>query len=473
MQAMARLTVALAALLVCSGCLKKDPLFCDENSPCTDPARPFCDLQGEYAASEGIKRTCIPDPFPDGGFGGEPDAAGPRAIVSLATSGQQSCAVFNDGGLRCWGTGYLGRGYRETAETDGLPYRRGDIPTGGHVDEVAVDDGIICIRYRAGNVRCWGTDGDGRLGNGSGSDTVGDSETETPDMLNDVPLAGPAKQISLGYGHTCVLLESGDVHCWGNNQYGALGYGTLEFSIDDAADAGAISLGAPATQVAVGSFFTCALLESKQVRCWGVDDTGRLGYGQPGNVGDNEVPDDVDPVDVGGDVVQIATGNGHTCARLVDGEVVCWGHRNAHGHPEIDTDIGTDETPASVGPVDLGSAAKQIIAGSNMSCAVLESGSVRCWGDLNAAENGALGYGHEFPVGDDETPRDAGTLMLGGDVDFISSGGASRSHSCVKLVNGEVHCWGANGGAQLGLGHTEDIGDDEEPDSEDQVRILD
>ena len=62
--------------------------------------------------------------------------------------------------------------------------------------------------------------------------------------------------------------------------------------------------------------------------------------------------------------------------------------------------------------------------------------------------------------------------MLGGDVDFISGGGAKRTHSCVKLVNGEVHCWGANSGAQLGLGHTENIGDDEEPDSEDQVRII-
>jgi alpha-tubulin suppressor-like RCC1 family protein len=472
MQAMARLTVALAALLVCSGCLKKDPLFCDENTPCTDPARPFCDLQGEYAASEGIKRTCIPDPFPDGGVG-EPDAAGPRAIVSLATSGQQSCAVFNDGGLNCWGTGYLGRGRMESDETEGLPYRRGDIPTGGLVEEVAVGDRIICIRYRAGNVRCWGSDSDGRLGNGSATGAVGDFETETPDLLSDLPLAGPAKQIAVGFGHMCVLLESGDVHCWGSNLYGELGYGNEDYNIDDAAEADPVSLGAPATQVAVGSFFTCALLESKHVRCWGVDDTGRLGYGQPGDVGDNEVPDDIDPVEVGGDVVQIATGDGHACGLLVDGDIVCWGWRNAHGHPAIDDDIGDDETPASVGPVDLGSAAKEIVAGSNMSCAVLESGSVRCWGDLMAAESGALGYGGEYPVGDDETPREVGTLMVGGDVDFISSGGGPRLHSCVKLVNGEVHCWGANSGAQLGLGHTEDIGDDEEPDSEDQVRILD
>ena len=317
-----------------------------------------------------------------------------------------------------------------------------------------------------------GTDQDGRLGDGGDIVTVGDAETEIPEMLSDLPLAGPARQIAIGASHSCVLLESGDVHCWGSNLYGELGYGN-ENSIGDAGDSGPISLGAPATQIAAGSLFTCALLETKQVRCWGTAVSGRLGYGQPGDVGDNEVPDDIDPVDVGGNVLQIATGDTHACALLEGGDVVCWGDRDAHGHPEIDTDIGNDETPASVGPVDLGSAAKQIIAGSGMSCALLESGSVRCWGDLMAAESGALGYGGEYPVGDDETPRDAGTLMLGGDVDFISAGGASRSHSCVKLVNGEVHCWGANSGAQLGLGHTEDIGDDEEPDTEDQVRILD
>ena len=70
------------------------------------------------------------------------------------------------------------------------------------------------------------------------------------------------------------------------------------------------------------------------------------------------------------------------------------------------------------------------------------------------------------------TAYDADDRLAPGDVDFISMGGASRLHSCVKLVNGEVHCWGANAGAQLGLGHSEDIGDDEEPDSEDQVRII-
>jgi hypothetical protein len=86
----ALLAVALAA------CKVYDPLYCDVDKMCTDPARPFCDLEGEYPASDGIRHTCIPDPVPDGG--GRPDAgrsdggvqadaaAGPRRVAQLAVA---------------------------------------------------------------------------------------------------------------------------------------------------------------------------------------------------------------------------------------------------------------------------------------------------------------------------------------------------------------------------------------------------
>lgn len=69
------------ALAVVAACSKDDPLYCDEETPCTDPARPYCDLTGEHPASEGIGRTCIPDPFPDGGLG-DPADAGPDAAIT-------------------------------------------------------------------------------------------------------------------------------------------------------------------------------------------------------------------------------------------------------------------------------------------------------------------------------------------------------------------------------------------------------
>lgn len=114
-----KLASMLLISLVGVGCAKRDPLYCDEMTPCTDPALPFCDLAGEYPASEGIGRTCIPNPFdagmPDGAPGDAdpttPDAStGPDAAPTPpVTTGQAAVLVLgqpdfdsnleNNGGL--------------------------------------------------------------------------------------------------------------------------------------------------------------------------------------------------------------------------------------------------------------------------------------------------------------------------------------------------------------------------------------
>ncbi len=75
--------VLLIVLPAAPACKVYDPLYCDGPDGCTDPARPYCDLEGEYPASEGIARTCIADPFadagPDGGGGG-PDGGGAAGL---------------------------------------------------------------------------------------------------------------------------------------------------------------------------------------------------------------------------------------------------------------------------------------------------------------------------------------------------------------------------------------------------------
>ena len=144
----------------------------------------------------------------------------------------------------------------------------------------------------------------------------------------------------------------------------------------------------------------------------------------------------------------------------------------AMGHTDT---IGDDETPLSAGDVQTaasGSGVKviQIAAGGAHSCALLDTGNVRCWGDNNY---GQLGYGHTDTIGDDETPLSAG------DVQIVSSSSLSKviqiaagsSHSCALLDDGRVRCWGANYSGQLGYGNTENIGDDELPVSAGDVEV--
>jgi alpha-tubulin suppressor-like RCC1 family protein len=269
-----------------------------------------------------------------------------------------------------------------------------------------------------------------------------------------------------GRRHTCVLLEGGDVRCWGYNEYGQLGYGHVDQIGDDEvpSSVGAVPVGGVVVQLAAGRYHTCALLDDGNVRCWGYNWNGQLGYGHTEMIGDDEAPAGVDAVDVGGAVAQLAAGNSHTCALLENGAVRCWGANGAGqlGHGEWNP-VGDDEEPSSVAALDLGGRVVQLAAGGDHSCALLEGGAVRCWG-YNG--EGLLGYGHMNEIG--EAPTLAGNVNVGGRVVQLAAG---RYHTCALLESGAVRCWGYNWEGQLGLGHTDNIGDDELPSSADVVQV--
>ncbi len=264
------------------------------------------------------------------------------------------------------------------------------------------------------------------------------------------------------------------VRCFGRGDLGGLGTGTTEHVGDDEPASDGTDLAPPGTfegWPAAGptARHGCATTAGGELRCWGANDRGQLGYGHTQTIGDDETVLDAGPVDVGGAVGLVALGGAHTCA-VVDGNapgVRCWGANDRGqlglGHTD---DIGDDETPASAGPVDLGDVPVLIAAGHAHTCAVFQDGSVRCWG---ANDRGQLGLGHTSDVGDDETPAQVAAVPLPVPVDFVNTEfnglAVGRAHTCVVGQDQKVYCWGANGRGQLGYGHTEDVGDDETLDT--------
>ena len=139
--------------------------------------------------------------------------------------------------------------------------------------------------------------------------------------------------------------------------------------------------------IAAGDFHSCVVL-GPAARCWGFGGNGRLGYGNLTSIGDDETPGSVGPIEIGaGRTIQaISAGGNHTCALLDDGTVRCWGFGGNGRLGYVSTqDIGDNEPPASAGPVSLGGPAIAISAGEAHTCAVLEGGAVRCWGYGRAA----------------------------------------------------------------------------------------
>jgi alpha-tubulin suppressor-like RCC1 family protein len=231
---------------------------------------------------------------------------------------------------------------------------------------------------------------------------------------------------------------------------------------------GEVELGGAAVQIAVGFSHTCALLDDGTLRCWGSGELGALGYGNTDWVGDDETPEDAGPVDVGGDVVGVSANFGHTCAVLDGGSVRCWGANFSgqlgYGHTET---IGDDEAPAAAAHVDVGDTVEAIACGVQHTCAVLTGGAVKCWG---LGGYGGLGYADDESIGDDETPASVGTVDVGGTVTGLELG---DFHTCARLDDSAVRCWGWSWYQQLGhAGLLGDIGDDEPPSAAGDVPLF-
>jgi len=398
----------------------------------------------------------------------EPTAA---AAGQLDAGRLHTCAL-NAGVVRCWGagnSGQLGTGSPATIGDDEPPGAAPavDFGPGRFATAISAGDFHTCAVLDDGTVRCWGFGSDGRLGYGT-TQTLGDNESLTDVPPVDIGSGRTAVAISAGGAHTCAVLDTGSVLCWGFGEDGRLGYGDPA-SIGDDETPGTlapvqIGAGRTATAVSAGSQHTCALLDDKSVRCWGTNGTlfggdGRLGYGDTSliTIGDNETPATVGPVVLGAGATAISAGEFHTCAVLEGGAVRCWGNgadgRLGYGDEQR---IGDNETPGSVGPVEIGGPATAISV-SNHTCARLTNGAVRCWGPGTL---GRLGYANTSDIGDDEAPGAAGPVALGGATVAISAGG---THTCVRLGDGNVRCWGEGTFGRLGHGSESNVGDDETP----------
>ena len=203
-----------------------------------------------------------------------------------------------------------------------------------------------------------------------------------------------AAAVSTGSNHTCALLSTKTVDCWGYNGEGELGNGTTT----DSSVPVAVKRLTGVISVSAGFNYTCALLITKTVKCWGDNSFGDLG--------DGTTTDSSVPVAVKGltGVAAIASGDWQACARLSTGTVKCWGY-NVLG----DLGDGTSTGPGfcsgifscSTTPVGVKelSGVTAIASGGWHSCARLSTGKVKCWGDN---EYGELGDGRS---GATSTPR--------------------------------------------------------------------
>ena len=410
----------------------------------------------------------------------------PTQIAALARyldAGElHTCVVLDGGELKCFGANTSGQiGSGGTVALGDAAGEMGDaliavqLGTGRTVRAVSTGSLHTCALLDNGSVKCFGEGDNGRLGYGATTD-IGRTTASMGDGLPAVDLGTgrSAKLLATGAAHTCAVLDNDAVKCWGLNDDGQLGVGDIDARGDDAGEMGdalpAVSLGLAAgvrvVAITAGDAHTCVLLSSGAVQCWGAGANGRLGSGNENSRGDEagEMGAMLPNVDLGAGrtAKAISVGAAHTCVIRDLNDVVCWGV-GATGRlgtgAEDDIGDGAGEMGAALTAVPLGAGrtAVALSAGRLHTCVVLDNNTVKCWG---GGTSGRLGTGDTMSRGDqpDELGDNLAAIALGTSR-TARSVVTGVAHTCVVLDTWQLKCFGLGSSGRLGSGSISTLGD--------------
>jgi len=401
-------------------CVAEDASHCGAAcSDCTAGPPPGPDASAVCTEAHACAIECRPGLLRSG------DAC--EKAVAVSAGFGHACALAEGGGVLCWGAnehGQLGDGTvvdRSRPAAVALPAAATALAAGFfHSCAVA-----------AGEVWCWGDNATGELGDGTTTTSARPVKVSGLTGASAVAAGGgPSIGPFTEYGHSCALLASGDVRCWGGNAWGQLGVGD---QVQRLTPGPVVALPSAAQVIAVGDRHTCAIAGGA-VHCWGDNELGELGDGSGANR-----PSPVLAVASGAQAV--AAGAFHTCAVVDPGpgaEVQCWGG-NSDG--QSDAGLNTQASFATPHTVDLGTAPTptRIAAGRAHTCALAigVADGATCFGSNTSSQLGG-------------PPAVLGLATP--DLPLAFDLAAGSAHGCALLSDGGVMCWGANDRGQLGRG---------------------
>ncbi len=346
---------------------------------------------------------------------------------AITCGADHSCLATSTGALHCWGGNADGQVGDGTTTNRRRPVMLDSI-TG--VVSINASDRTTCATSdmtTAGTylVYCWGTNDAGALGTGD----AGAGDATSPLVLPwSEALSGVSPEALSGLGqHQCVRLSDGTAACWGLNEFGQVGDG--QPGVDASAPLVLAELSG-LESISGGLDHSCALLQTpsatSNLSCWGHNADGQLG--------DGTELDRTTPVEVAGFYSAVSCGGGFTCAVSTEGEVLCWGLNNFG-------QLGDGTTTSRTTPVvvALPETAVAVFTGLRHACALLSTGQIACWGRNRSGQ-----------LGDGTTTDRTSPVVLTSLSDAVGLA-TGHEHTCAVLGDGQVFCWGSNSDGQLGV----------------------
>ena len=388
---------------------------------CCPPEDPMCGSAAIDAGAGDAGGGADAGPGADGGEGAD---AGPAlcggapltGVVDMTVGGSHACVIRGSGAtteVLCWGSfGNIGDPGGVTSSPCPVP-----VPALAGMDIVDIEAGGVhtCAVLATGEVWCWGGNNSGELGRG----------TMTPDGPPAIVPGVTADGVTADWANTCTWRAGAAAMCWGTNLWCTLGIGARACSTPLIGEPNRLSpvtvtvVAQPQSLALAGGGHVCGIVAGA-VECWGKSDYGQLAMG-----GGTMITDAID----------VAAGENYSCAvRATDGSVHCVGE-NSYGT----LGDGTTTARTTLAPVAGLPAPAFEVDANNHTCATLDTGAVYCWGN---AMGGRVRPGLDAMA--EPTPQ------------MVIASGALKVEvgalfNCA-LVGDEMRCWGANHAGQLGNG---------------------
>jgi alpha-tubulin suppressor-like RCC1 family protein len=247
-----------------------------------------------------------------------------RSARAITAGNMHVCAILDDQSLSCWGNGASGQlgigsvsspSYRVTPQAVNLG-------SGVRVKSVKAGSNHTCVILGDDSVKCWGSGVSGQLGSGSNAN-VASALSATTIQSGGGTLS--VKAIALGGQHTCAISTTGSLACWGDHSSGQLGIGPGSASYTTPQNVN-LAAGVMPKSLSLGGQHSCVVLASNNVQCFGYNNSGQVVRGD--NTPSFNTPVPIAPNNAGATIFAagVSLGSAHTCAVNVSGNTInCWG----------------------------------------------------------------------------------------------------------------------------------------------------
>ena len=268
-------------------------------------------------------------------------------VASISLNSDSVAALATNGDLYCWGNNWQGRVGNGSSETQTTPVKvLSDVV-------YANADRVTTAITENGDLYCWGYAEMGQVGNGMSG--IEDRQTTPVKIMKNVTM------VRTQHSNTAAVTTDGDLYCWGGNEWGQIGNGTLVRQVTPVKVLSNVAL------VNLEGVRASAITKNGDLYCWGENGTGKVGNGKSGFNQYGESIVQTTPIKVLGSVAYSMFSTDYSAALTKNGDLYHWGYNVVTPYKVLTGVKLPGAVPSTPTLTATPTASKVLVDGSNVS----------------------------------------------------------------------------------------------------------